>query len=163
MEAVGRRAQGPGKVYLVGGATALLLGVREQTVDIDLKLDPEPKGIFESIAWIKDHLDLNVELASPDQFIPALPGWRQRSEYIKTIQAVEFYHYDFYGQALAKILRGYQTDLTDARALVDLGKVDSTNLERLYEDIKADLIRYPSINVSDFDERFRVFLQEGRR
>ena len=30
----------------------------------------------------KDTLDVNVELAAPDQFIPALPGWRERSEFI---------------------------------------------------------------------------------
>lgn len=34
-------ARSPGKVCFTGGATALLLGFREQTIDIDLKLDPD--------------------------------------------------------------------------------------------------------------------------
>jgi hypothetical protein len=55
IEQIGSSAEGPGRVYLVGGATALLLGVREQTI------------------------------------------------------------YDFYGQFLAKILRGHATDLSMQR------------------------------------------------
>jgi hypothetical protein len=67
---LGRRARGPGRIYLTGEATALLHGWRGSTVDIDLKLDPEPAGAFEAIAELKDELDVNVELASPDQFVP---------------------------------------------------------------------------------------------
>ena len=50
MQAIGHRATTPGVVYLTGGATALLLGIREQTVDVDIKLDPEPGGVFQAIA-----------------------------------------------------------------------------------------------------------------
>ena len=76
MEAFGREATGPGRVYLTGGSTAVLEGWREATVDVDLKLDPEPAGAFEAIAHLKDTLDINVELAAPDQFVPPLPGWQ---------------------------------------------------------------------------------------
>lgn len=38
MQELAKRATGPGNVYLVGGSSALLLGIREQTIDIDLKL-----------------------------------------------------------------------------------------------------------------------------
>jgi len=38
VQAIGRMATGPGRVYLVGGATALLLGIRDQTIDVDIKL-----------------------------------------------------------------------------------------------------------------------------
>jgi addiction module HigA family antidote len=82
LEELGRRARGPGRVYLAGGATALLIGWRANTVDVDLKLDPEPDGIFEAIAALKDDLDVNIELASPEQFLPALPDWRRRSVFI---------------------------------------------------------------------------------
>ncbi len=46
VQALGRACTGAGCVYLVGGATAVLLGWRNTTVDIDLKLDPEPEGAF---------------------------------------------------------------------------------------------------------------------
>jgi len=67
MAEVGRRARGPGRIYLTGGATALLFGWRSSTVDVDIKLDPEPPGVFEAIASLKNELDVNVELASPEE------------------------------------------------------------------------------------------------
>ena len=97
-----------GRIYLVGGASAVLLGWRAMTVDVDLKLDPEPIGAFEAIAELKDSLDINIELAAPDQFIPALPGWRERSPFVARHGRVAFHHYDFYGQALGKIERGHR-------------------------------------------------------
>src|SRR5437762_12764357 len=93
MQDLAAAAKSPGKVYFTGGATALLLGFREQTIDIDLKLDPEPEGTFEAIAVLKDRLNLNVELASPDDFIPAAADWRERSRHIASIGQVEFFHY----------------------------------------------------------------------
>lgn len=161
MREIGRLAEGPGRVYLVGGATALLLGVRDQTIDIDLKLDPEPKAIFEGIAQLKERLGVHVELASPDLFLPPLPGWRERSEFIARSGPVEFYHYDFYAQALAKILRGHGKDLTDAKALVRLGKVDPERLHALFTAVSPDFIRYPAINEKDFEDRLLRFIQES--
>src|ERR1051326_1384897 len=107
MDELGRRSKSPGTIYLTGGSTALLLGVREQTLDVDLKLDPEPQGAFEAIAMLKRELQINVELAAPDQFIPELPDWRDRSSLIKTVGLVQFRHYDYYSQALSKIERGH--------------------------------------------------------
>lgn len=40
MSAMGRAVKSPGRVYLTGGATALLHGWRPMTVDVDLKADP---------------------------------------------------------------------------------------------------------------------------
>lgn len=85
MDALGERVRGPGTIYLKGGATALLFGWRDKTVDLDLKADPEPLGFFEAIAKLKDTLDTNVELASPDLFIPEVPGWRERSVFIRRV------------------------------------------------------------------------------
>src|SRR5512135_1281740 len=111
MRELAAAARSPGNVYFTGGATALMLGFREQTIDIDLKLDPEPAGAFEAIAVLKNRLNLNVELASPDDFIPRPPDWRQRSPGIASIDGVEFFHYDFSMQVLAKLERGHAQDL----------------------------------------------------
>ena len=46
-----------------------------------------------------------MDLAAPDDFIPALPDWRERSVFIARHGTVEFFHYDFYAQALAKVAR----------------------------------------------------------
>ena len=146
MEGIGRRATGPGRVYLVGGSSAVLVGWRDATVDVDIKLDPEPAAVFEAIALMKDELDMNVELAAPDQFVPPLPGWRERSPFIARHGEVDFLHYDFYGQALAKIERGHHTDLGDVQAMVQHGLIDLDELVRLFEDVTGDLLRYPAID-----------------
>ena len=161
MEEIGKSARSPGRIYLVGGSTALLLGIRSQTVDIDIKLDPEPAGVFEAIAALKERLSINVELASPDDFLPALPSWRERSEFIWRAGQVEFFHYDFYGQALAKVLRGHEKDLEDARALVALGKVEPAKLLELYREIVPDIIRYPAINSKEFESRVLSFVEQS--
>lgn len=73
MKVLGRESRGTGNIYLTGGASALLLGWRNSTVDIDIRLDPEPLGVFQSIAKLKQQLDVNIELASPQDFLPPLP------------------------------------------------------------------------------------------
>jgi len=159
LAAMGRKATSPGRVYLTGGSTALLLRIRTQTVDIDIKLDPEPGGIFEAIAELKESLGVNVELASPDLFVPALPGWRERSEFIVRFEKVDVYHYDFYGQALAKLSRGHKKDLADVMALRDRGKIRAEKLLDLFEEVRVQFIRYPALNVPDLERRLREFVE----
>ena len=57
----------------------MLLGWRETTIDIDLKIVPEFDEVLRKLPQIKEDLQLNIELASPDDFVPALPGWEERS------------------------------------------------------------------------------------
>ncbi|AFY99484.1 hypothetical protein Cal6303_0407 [Calothrix sp. PCC 6303] len=57
MKALGREARGSGCIYFTGGASALLIGWRNSTVDIDIRLDPEPPGIFQAIAKLKQQLE----------------------------------------------------------------------------------------------------------
>lgn len=139
-------AKGPGTVYITGGASAVLLGWRLSTVDIDIKLSPEPAGIFQAIQEIKNSLHMNIELASPDDFVPVLPGWQSRSQYICTKNRVDFYHYDFYGQALSKIVRGHERDLQDVNAMLDHNHIEKAQLWRLYYAIAGDFIRFPAID-----------------
>ena len=121
---LGEEARRPGRIYLVGGASAVLIGWRETTVDVDLKLAPEPPGVFEAIARAKEALNINVELAAPDDFIPPLPGWQARSPHLGQHGRVSFFHYDFYAQALAKIERAHQLDWADVRAMSERGLIE---------------------------------------
>jgi hypothetical protein len=161
LEELGRRARGPGRVYLTGGATALLEGWRASTIDVDLKLDPEPAGIFEAIAALKDELGVNVELASPDQFVPPVPGWRERSRFIVRHAEVEFFHFDLLSQALAKLARAHDRDLIDVHAMIDRGLVSHEDIASGFERIRAELIRYPAIDAEAFERRVRRFLDTG--
>jgi hypothetical protein len=158
MQELAAAARSPGKVYITGGATALLLGFREQTIDIDLKLDPEPEGAFEAIATLKDRLDLNVELASPEDFIPRAPDWRERSQLIASIGRLQFFHYDFSLQALSKLERGHAQDLEDVRSLVRGGYVTANELQARFAQIEPGLIRYPAIEPRQFRQKLEEFL-----
>jgi hypothetical protein len=162
MQALGRYVRGPGRVYFTGGATAVMKGWREATVDVDVKLDPEPAGVFEAIARIKEELSLNVELASPDQFIPDLPESKLRAEFIGREGDVEFFHFDLYAQALAKIERGHARDLADATAMVRTGEVDPQRLVELFEAIEPGLLRFPGISADAFRAKLERFLQSVR-
>ncbi len=160
MQELAAASGSPGKVYFTGGATALLLGFREQTIDVDIKLDPEPKGAFEAIAILKNRLDLNVELASPDDFIPATADWRERSRHIASIGSVQFFHYDFSLQALSKLERGHEQDLADVTSLVRGGYVTADELKTRFAQIEPALLRYPAIDPREFKKKVEAFLAQ---
>jgi hypothetical protein len=160
MAALGKRVTGPGRIYLTGGATALLHHWRETTIDVDLKPDPEPAGLFEALAALKTELDLNVELAGPDQFIPALPGWPDRSIFISRQGPLEFFHYDPYAQVLSKLLRGHERDWRDVHAFVRDGLVHKAPLLKLFTQIEPQLIRYPAIDPASFRATVVAFCHE---
>jgi hypothetical protein len=74
MRAIAVEAREPGRIYLAGGASAVLRGWRDSTVDIDLKLVPEHDRILRAFPDLKERFSINIELASPADFVPALPG-----------------------------------------------------------------------------------------
>ena len=158
MNELAERARSRGNVYFTGGATALLLGFREQTIDIDLKLDPEPRGVFEAIADLKERLNVNVELAAPDDFIPNIPEWRERSQHIASLGQLQFFHYDFALQALAKLERGHAQDLEDVSRFLRGGHVSPAELQKYFADIQPRLLRYPAVDAAAFKKKVEDFL-----
>lgn len=159
MRQLGERVHSEGTVYLVGGATALLFGWRDTTIAIDLKADPEPRGLFEAIATLKETLDINVELASPDQFIPPVPGWQGRSPVIARHGRVTFRHFDPCSQALAKLQRGHDRDVRDVREMLRVGLVTTGDLARAFREIEPQLIRYPGIDARVFRSVVEAFCE----
>jgi len=153
MVELGKAVRSPGRVYFTGGVTAVLLGWRETTLDLDLKADPEPQGFFEALPGLKDALDINIELASPDDFIPALPGWQDRSQHIATHGQLTFYHYDFYSQALSKIERFHARDQGDVQQMLSTELVNREKLWELFQAIEPGLIRFPAIDVVGLRQR----------
>jgi hypothetical protein len=161
LKALGERVTGPGSVFLVGGGTALLVGWREMTIDVDLKASPEPRGFFEAIAELKDELDLNVELAAPDDFIPEVPNWRERCIFITRHGQIDFFHYDPVSQALAKIERGHARDLQDVKAMLERKMVTCDQLLQAYRAIEAALIRFPAIDPGTFHRALLAVCEPG--
>jgi hypothetical protein len=161
MKALGSAANQPARIFLVGGSTAVLCGWRESTIDIDLKIIPEADDILRSIPMLKERLQINVELASPDDFIPPLPSWQDRSRFIQQEGKLTFLHYDFYSQALAKIERGHETDLLDVDQMLKTGLIESGRLVQLFGDIEKDLHRYPAIDAKTFRAAVERVVSEG--
>ena len=158
LDELDRAATGPGRVYLCGGATALLLGWRLSTVDVDLQFDPEPRGVFEAIAHLKNRLNLNVEIAGPADFVPPLPGWRDRCVLISTKRNIAFFHYDPYTQALSKLARGHDKDMRDVAAMVQASLVEPATLLTLFMKAKGALIRYPRLEPAHLEARVREWV-----
>jgi len=150
MKALAASVTTPGRIYLVGGATAVLLGWRNSTIDIDLKIIPESDEILRSLPELKERLHLNIELASPSDFIPELPGWQERSRFIQQEGKLTFYHYDFYAQALAKIERGHEIDSHDVKELISRGLVDPQRLRELFLMIEDRIYLHPSLDRATF-------------
>ncbi len=143
---LGGLAREPATVYLVGGTTAVLEGWRQTTLDIDLYLEPEIEVILRAIPALKERLDVNIELASPLDFLPALPGWRDRSMFVSQEGRLTVRHFDLYAQALAKLERGFDQDEQDVAAMIERGLVDVAELGRLLEAIEPELYRFPAVD-----------------
>ena len=158
MRRLGRECEAPGRVYLTGGATAVLYGWRASTVDVDLKLEDGAERILRVLPALKEELELSIELASPADFIPELPGWRERCLFIAREGRLDFFHYDPYAQALSKIERGHGLDLEDVRQMIARGLVDSAVALGLYARIEPELYRYPAIDPADFKRRVHLVL-----
>lgn len=121
MRAVGRDAEKSARIYFVGGASAVLLGWRQATLDVDIRIEADSDTVFRCLPKVKEALSLNVELASPTDFIPELPGWRDRCVFVAREGMVDFFHYDFYAQAL-----------------------------ELFAVIEPELFRYPALDPASF-------------
>lgn len=161
MAALGSAARAECRIYLVGGSTAVLSGWRTSTVDVDLKVVPEDDSILREIPRLKEELQLNVELAAPDDFIPPIPGWESRSPFVAREGRVSFHHFDLYGQALAKLERGHAKDLADVDAMRRLGLIDAGRLLAFFAEIEPLLYRYPAVDPKAFRRAVEQFVRAG--
>jgi hypothetical protein len=153
MRAFGRAAPAEGTCYLTGGATAVLVGWRATTVDVDIALEPEQDELLRALPRVKEELRVNVELASPGDFVPLPAGWDDRSPFVAREGRLTFRHFDPYAQALAKLERGHGRDLEDVAALIDAGLVEPPRLRAFFDEIEPDLYRFPAVSPSAFRAR----------
>jgi len=150
MRAFGRAADVEGRVYLTGGSTAVLHGWRDSTIDVDIKLIPDRDELLREIPRLKQELDLNIELASPADFIPVADGWEARSPLIRTEGKLAFHHFDPVAQALSKAERGHDQDRRDIQELIATGLVDPAEARAQFETIEPLLYRFPAIDPASF-------------
>ncbi len=152
MRLFGRKTRTEVRVYFTGGSAAVMHGWRDTTMDIDLRFEPEPDELYRVISEIKELLDMNIELAAPSDFIPELPGWQSRCEYIGREGTVSFFHYDPYSQALSKIERGHEQDVKDVASMIKDGMLDRQKLLSLFNEITPYLYKNPAISPEKFSK-----------
>jgi hypothetical protein len=150
MRALGAEADGETRVYFTGGATAVLLGWRASTIDVDLKIVPDRDRLYRALPVLKEQLEINLELAAPDDFIPVRDGWEDRSPFIRREGRISFHHFDLYAQALAKVERGHSQDLADVSEMLRRTLIDRENAVAYFDAIEPKLYRYPAIDAPSF-------------
>lgn len=163
IKALGSAATTSVRIFLVGGATAVLLGWRDSTIDVDLKVVPDSDSLLQSLPALKERLEMNIELASPDDFIPELPGWQERSRFIQQEGKIGFFHYDFYAQALAKIERGHDSDIRDVQEMIQRGLIEPKRLLELFSRIEDQLYRYPAIDGASFRRNVEQIVRKANQ
>jgi hypothetical protein len=151
--------RGTYRVYFVNRGTAVYLGWRPSSIDVNLRSDQEV--VFRNIQKIKERLNVNIEFARPEDFVSPLKRTTDRNVFIDTIGKVSFYHYDPYAQLLSKVVRGFKQDLEDAKNFIDSGMVAPNRFRSLVaENPESIYVKYPTLSKNGIDNAVELFLSE---
>jgi hypothetical protein len=157
---LGDRFRRPARIYLVGGTTLVFEGLRRQTLDIDLALDVAPadhSDLLQAIRELKDTLSINVEEASPGDFIPLPSGYENRHVFVARFGLLDVLHFDPYSTALSKIERGREQDLADVLSLLRAGRLDWNRLVGYFQEILPRMgVHSLKQDPIEFEQNFRA-------
>lgn len=139
LQALARTVRSPLRFYLVGGSVLVDLGLRSATLDVDYVAradDPRALSDFErELPVLKEQLDINVEPASPTDFMPVAANPLDHSRYMRSYGLIAVYHYA--SLALAKVARTAERDLEDVELLVRTGVVSWEAVELAWAEARA--------------------------
>jgi hypothetical protein len=159
---LGKHGSSGDRIYVTGGTSAVEIGWREFTQDVDIRIEAEnDEPLLRAIAALKDKLDVNVELASPLDFLPAPPNWTERSPFIARYGSVDVYHVDFALQALAKLERGLARDQLDVAAMLAHGLISAAEILETFESIEPELYRFPAVDADDLRRTVEAFVTDS--
>ncbi len=130
-------------------------GLRQQTLDITISFevdDHDHSAYVEAVRDLKERLSLNIEEASPADFIPLPSGYRERSPFIGRYGQLEVFHFDLYSTALSKIERGSESDFDDVLWLLQSGWIELAVLAGYFEEI---VIRYATESIKQDPVEYR--------
>lgn len=170
MEAVGKGFQGKyARIYFAGGASLVYEGLKDITIDIDINLKetpPQEQGaLLRLLNELKYKLEINIEEASPEEFIPLPSGAMDRGIFIQRRGKVDFFHFDLYSIGLSKIGRGSEKDYEDILNLLEHKKIFWKKLEEYSQEILPKLAEYslkadPRRFVSNFDHLKKLWFKK---
>jgi hypothetical protein len=160
---LGERFRHPARIYLVGGTTLVFEGWREQSIDVDLTFivaDEYHAELVRVIKDLKDQLAINVEEASPADFIPVPAGFQDRAIYVGRYGQIDVFHYDLYSVALSKIERDSALDRADVLTLLQQGRIELDSLQRYFDEI---IVQYGVRSLRQDPARFRRNFEHIKR
>ena len=82
-----------------------------------------------------------------------MPGWEARSEFIARHGQIDFYHYDYYSQALSKIERNHGKDKIDVDSILERKLITIEKLQELFDEVEPKMIRSPSLDPESIRNR----------
>lgn len=164
---LGRRFTGRGALYLVGGSMLVYQGLRPRTLDVDYRIEltaGDDTQFIQALRATQRVIPLNVEPASPADFIPLPAGWRERSRFLVQEGGLTVYAFDALSTALAKIERGQERDIEDVLALCRTGVLSVDEIERAFEEIapRIETEALPRITEPDFRRKVGAFVTKAR-
>ncbi|MGH2461227.1 MAG: DUF6036 family nucleotidyltransferase [Chloroflexota bacterium] len=140
LRTLGRRLSFPIRLYLVGGSIIVDLGLRAATLDLGYVVDADDTRALEDferlIPVLKNELQINVEPASPADFIPVPANVLARSPYVRSYGKVSVYYYDLPSVVISKVARGAERDLADIESLVQTGAVTWQKVEDTWQEMR---------------------------
>ncbi|HKG26080.1 MAG TPA: DUF6036 family nucleotidyltransferase [Thermomicrobiales bacterium] len=129
------------RLYLVGGSVLIDLGLRGTTLHFDYVADADDPAALtdleQSIRTLKNELDINVEQASPGDFLPIPRSVLDRSRYVGRHGKLDVYYYHLPSLVISKAARGLEQDLSDAERLIRAGEVEWADVETTWHEIRA--------------------------
>jgi hypothetical protein len=150
-------------LYLVGGAALVHAGIRPgisaTTQDIDIEV--ASGDMYQIINQLKQQLQINVEFASPGDFIPLPRDWQSLSRYAGRYGSIDVFYFDFYSIALSKIDRGNSRDLQDVALLLQKQAITLQELDRTAQEVAAQMGKgnYKRLDPNAFLARYQAIRQ----
>jgi hypothetical protein len=160
LQQLGKTFHKPARLYLVGGAALVHMGVRSGTTqDIDIQASgPNEGDLIVTIQHMIHRLQVNVEFASPADFMPLPTHWESHARFVGRYGQIDVFYYDFTSIALSKIERGNTRDIADVKLLIEQRIVTLDELDKAYQEVLAQLGkgRYPRLTPQRFTERYQA-------
>jgi hypothetical protein len=142
----------------VGGAALVHAGVRPGfTVDIGVQVGGKNEGeLIVAIQRLIQQMQINVEFASPADFMPLPSDWEMHAQYVGRYGEIDVFYFDFYSIALSKIERGNSRDIADVKLLVQQKIISLDELDIAYQEVLAQLGQgqFPKLTPQRFSDRY---------
>ena len=117
--------------------------------------------MFNAIRQLVRQMNINVEPASPGNFIPLPKQWMAQSKFIGRYGTIDVFYFDFYSIALSKIERGNTRDINDVKLLVQQKVITLEELDAAYQEVLPQVGNppYERLDPQRFAERYTAVRQ----